>query len=169
MGLMNCNSSGGNSTDGSHDGRPVADAPVFRDQGGMYEAPPPPMDAPQVQPDAAPADLRSPDGSAREAVVSPDARVFIDQGGMYEAPPPPMMDAPRITPDAQPDAGARDVGSSVDSGTGADADAREAGAPDARDATAAPDTRPDARVFIDQGGMYEAPPPPMDAPILNRG
>jgi hypothetical protein len=124
------------------------------------------MDAPQALPADAQADLRNPDGSAREAAVSPDARVFIDQGGMYEAPPPPMMDAPRITPpDAQPDAGAKDAGSGVDSGTGADADAGEAGAPDARDATVIPDTR----VFIDQGGMYEAPPPPMDARPFNKG
>jgi radical SAM superfamily enzyme YgiQ (UPF0313 family) len=166
MGLMNCNSSGGNTTDGSRDGKPVADAPVFHDQGGMYEAPPPPMDAPQALPADAQADLRNPDGSAREAAVSPDTRVFVDQGGMYEAPPPPMMDAPRITPpDAQADAGAKDAGSGVDSGTGADADAGEAGAPVARDATVIPDTR----VFIDQGGMYEAPPPPMDARPLNKG
>jgi radical SAM superfamily enzyme YgiQ (UPF0313 family) len=175
MGLMNCNCTS---------------------QHGVSEMPPSPMDASQdlardasadlgspdgSVPDAASADLPIPDGSVREAAVapdgsapeaavSPDARLFIDQGGMIEAPPPPMMDAPRVTPpDAQPDAGARDVGSSVDSGTGTDADASEAGASDARDATAIPDTRPDARVFIDQGGMIEAPPPPMDAPTLNKG
>jgi hypothetical protein len=77
-----------------------------------------------------------------------------------------MMDAPRITPaDAQSDAGARDVGSSPDAGTSTDAGPSEGGALDSRDATILPDTR----MFIDQGGMIEAPPPPVDARALNRG
>ena len=129
----------------------------------MFEAPPPPMDAPRTnQPDTL---AEIPDTGRPETTATPDTRVFIDQGGMYEAPPPPM-DAPRITPaDAQPDS--PDAGTARDTGSrsGDEAGASETRPADTRDATTVPDTR----LFIDQGGMIEAPPPPMDTRPPTKG
>jgi anaerobic magnesium-protoporphyrin IX monomethyl ester cyclase len=155
VGLMNCDSKGGlksNGKDSGSDGaeaadtRPPADTTSFKDQGGMFEAPPPPMDAPVVTtpyaaPDRAPdlsqadvadggADQRSDattgeaggDDTSGDARPVADAVIFLDQIGVMEAPPPPM---------------------------------------DARPVT-------DAVVFRDQGGMFEAPPPAMDATGLKR-
>lgn len=149
VGLLNCNSKSGMELTpkdgGARDGTPSADtasipdAKVFKDQGGMFEAPPPPMDAPLVKYDARPdegtdaqADAGSDtkrdaqvseagaiDGGLADAKIVADALVFKDQGGMMEAPPPPMDARPIV----------------------------------------------DAIVFKDQGGMMEAPPPPMDAPM----
>jgi anaerobic magnesium-protoporphyrin IX monomethyl ester cyclase len=130
VGLMGCNSEGSlksNHPDGATrdaspitDSKPVADAFAYKDQGGMFEAPPPPMDAPIVKLDTA---------------------------------------VPDATADAGADAG-RDAGTAIDGG------AREDGGLDADKV----DLRPvvDAIVFKDQGGMFEAPPPPMDAPIVKR-
>jgi anaerobic magnesium-protoporphyrin IX monomethyl ester cyclase len=110
------------------DSKPITDTFVYKDQGGMFEAPPPPMDAPITkrdsaatdgQPDAAPAGDGAGDGgsgggdgaSSLDGGVDggntdlPSARdtiVFKDQGGMFEAPPPPM-DAPLPGPDASRD------------------------------------------------------------------
>jgi hypothetical protein len=158
VGLMNCDSknglkpnkdAGGDATQAA-DVKSVEDA--FRDQGGMFEAPPPRLDAPAEAARDLPPDLRADappdvgadagrdgtaDGTASEAgtldVGTADARDgFVRQDGMFEAPPPPM-DARRdtITPADTVDAG--------------------------RDA-----------VFLDQGGMFEAPPPPMDATIAKK-
>ena len=96
------------------------------------------------------------DASTRDSVQAdtktvPDTTTFKDQGGMFEAPPPPM-DAPIIKQDAQADAGVK-----------GDAEVSEAGPLDT--GTTDVKTVPDALVFKDQGGMFEAPPPPMDAPI----
>jgi anaerobic magnesium-protoporphyrin IX monomethyl ester cyclase len=109
--------------------------------------------------------LRSaPDGSTADATQAADTKpladavAFRDQGGMFEAPPPPM-DAPVVPPrDAGSDGGASEAGS---------LDAESA---DARTSADATDTRAiaDAVVFKDQGGMFEAPPPPMDAPVIKR-
>jgi hypothetical protein len=147
VGLLNCNSKSGmdlSARDAGTDDRTQspdakADATVYKDQGGMWEAPPPPMDAPLVkydtppdqgadaQPDAG-ADAKvdaqvseagALDGSQADTKTVSDAVVFKDQGGMWEAPPPPMDARPIV----------------------------------------------DAPVFKDQGGMWEAPPPPMDAPL----
>ena len=154
VGLLNCDSKTGIKSDPKDgatadsaqaaDTRPPADATQFKDQGGMFEAPPPPMDArpevtadapPDLRPDTLPdatedaaADARSDAGAdtmeseagALDSQAIPDAVDFKDQGGMFEAPPPPM------------------------------------------------DAKPDTVVFKDQGGMFEAPPPPMDAPIVKR-
>lgn len=138
VGLLNCNSKSslGTGRDAASDGPPSADSKkpddAFKDQGGMFEAPPPPMDArldttADANPDASP-DAGSSDGLdalVREAGVADTADgkrdAFVDQGGMFEAPPPPM--------DAK-----------VDRMLVVDA------------------------VFRDQGGMFEAPPPPMSAP-----
>ena len=84
---------------------------------------------------------------------------------MFEAPPPPM-DAPVvITPDAQSDA-QPDASADARRDTISDAGVSEAGALD----TGTSDTKPifDTVVFKDQGGMMEAPPPPMDAAIVKR-
>ena len=126
VGLMNCDSKGGLSSKGKDgsasdsataaDTKPVADATVFKDQGGMFEAPPPPMDAPV---------LGTPDSA-------PDRQV-----------------------DLQADAG-------IDAGIDARLDARiDSGISEAGTTDTAPVA--DAAVFKDQGGMMEAPPPPMDA------
>jgi radical SAM superfamily enzyme YgiQ (UPF0313 family) len=152
VGLLNCDSNSGKSMsakDGSAadstqvtDIKAASDAMIYKDQGGMLEAPPPPMDAPSVkldtQPDRGPdvqadagadakhdADIGEAgtlDSSPADARVVVDAFVYKDQGGMFEAPPPPM---------------------------------------DAR-------TIVDAFVFKDQGGAMEAPPPPMDAPMTKK-
>jgi hypothetical protein len=89
-----------------------------------------------------------------------DTRVFLDQGGMFEAPPPPV-DAPVVPPadaarDSNPSGDAREAG--VDGGVS------DGGNGDAGDARSA-----DTRVFVDQGGMFEAPPPPVDARPGNKG
>ena len=160
MGLMNCDSSG-STTDGGSDARVVTDTPVFHDQGGMIEAPPPPMDAPRINQADTLAEIR--DTGRPETTATPDTRVFIDQGGMYEAPPPPM-DAPRPA-DTQPDSPDAGAGRDTALGSGEDAGASETRPADTRDAT----TAPDARLFIDQGGMIEAPPPPMDTRPPEKG
>ena len=128
VGLLNCDSNTGSKTttkDGAAgdstqvaDTKSVADSPTFKDQGGMFEAPPPPMDAP--------------------VVITPDAQS-----------------------DAQPDASADARRDTI-----SDAGVSEAGALD----TGTSDTKPifDTVVFKDQGGMMEAPPPPMDAAIVKR-
>jgi anaerobic magnesium-protoporphyrin IX monomethyl ester cyclase len=152
VGLLNCDSKTGIKTTGKDgsaaetaqtaDSKPPADTAAFRDQGGMIEAPPPPMDArpeaaPDAQPDARPdaqpdhpsdvaadsggdagADTLVSEAGGRDSQIA-DA-VFKDQGGMIEAPPPPM------------------------------------------------DAKADTLTFKDQGGMFEAPPPPMDAPLAKR-
>jgi anaerobic magnesium-protoporphyrin IX monomethyl ester cyclase len=161
VGLMNCDSKSsikttkdaGADTTQAADGKPAGDA--FRDQGGMFEAPPPRLDAPpEATPDLPPdsgsdsaadvgrdggsdvkrdgADATSADTTAGEAgtvdVGTADTRDgFVDQGGMFEA-PPPRLDAKQDTVTL--------------------ADAVDAG----KDA-----------VFVDQGGMFEAPPPAMEA------
>jgi len=153
VGLLNCDSNSGMNLagkDGSTadstqatDTKAIPDATVFKDQGGMFEAPPPPMDAPvenkrDAQPDAGadgPADAGTEarsdtqvseagvlDTGVADAKPVADAVVFKDQGGMIEAPPPPMDARPIV----------------------------------------------DTVVFKDQGGMFEAPPPPMDAAIVKK-
>jgi anaerobic magnesium-protoporphyrin IX monomethyl ester cyclase len=113
VGLLNCNSEGGakSLSDGSPDS-PVADtkapAETYKDQMGMFEAPPPPMDAPlevgrdSSVPDSSVADTGVSEAGARDAGASEagvtDLKpkgdvVFLDQMGMFEAPPPPL-DAP---------------------------------------------------------------------------
>ncbi len=82
-----------------------------------------------------------------------DGRIYLDERGMIEAPPPPV-DAPIQTGedggvDATPDA-------SLDARGGMDA------TPDAS-LDAQTDAARDTRTFVDQGGMIEAPPPPVDA------
>jgi hypothetical protein len=165
MSLMNCDGSGSEKgRDGGPDGKTANDTRVFLDQGGMYEAPPPPMDAPgKDQPDAS-ADSR--DGGGKESGISPDTRTpdgraFVDQGGMYEAPPPPM-DAPRL--DTRSDSASIDSRADTEAGgeAGGDTGGSDAKSSETRDAL------PYTRVFINQDGMYEAPPPPMDAPA-NKG
>jgi anaerobic magnesium-protoporphyrin IX monomethyl ester cyclase len=164
VGLMNCDSQNavksardaGPDTTQAADSKPAADTSSFRDQGGMFEAPPPRMDAPfQPGPDLGPdlgsdagpdagadaglADAKASDGTTGEAGVPDDGGTdarrdgFVDQGGMFEA-PPPRMDA-RIP--------GTDTGDAP---------------PPARDAVA----------YFDQGGMFEAPPPPMDAAIAKK-
>jgi len=128
------------------DGGPVRDASVKLDQVGMNETAPPPLDA----------------------NLKPDTRIFVDQGGMIEAPPPPVDANIPIPRDAgvdsqRPDSGASDA-------DGGDGDAGDARSPDAQSPDAkSPDARRadarvprDTRVFIDQAGMIEAPPPPVD-------
>ena len=169
VGLLNCDSKGGlksNPKDGSAadgtqaaDTKPVADTITFKDQGGVMEAPPPPMDAPaeapaDLRPDSLPdagTDVRD-DAGVSEAgsgdgklADARDAVVFKDQGGVMEAPPPPMD--------------ARDAVAFLDQGGVFE------GPPDPpMDAKAVAD----AVVFLDQGGMFEAPPPPMDAAIVKK-
>jgi anaerobic magnesium-protoporphyrin IX monomethyl ester cyclase len=133
VGLLNCNGKSalpttrdGSFTDSAADSKSVADTTAYKDQGGMFEAPPPPMDAPIV-PDASVPDgvsfdngidagAGAIDGGAKDATAVADAFAFKDQGGMFEAPPPPA----------------------------------------------------DAFMFRDQGGMFEAPPPPADASLVRR-
>jgi len=114
VGLLNCSSEGGakSLSDGSTDTTPVADtkaaAETYKDQAGMFEAPPPPMDAPlETRGDsgvseAGAADAGATDSGATEAgtmeagiadLKPKNDILFFDQGGMFEAPPPPM-DAP---------------------------------------------------------------------------
>ncbi len=122
VGLLNCDSKpqmnragkDGGATDSSQstDTKVISDAKIFKDQGGMIEAPPPPMDAPMIKYDA---------GADQGADVPPDAGA-----------------------DAKRDTQVSEAGS-LDSGLG-----------DGK-------TVADALVFKDQGGMIEAPPPPMDA------
>jgi hypothetical protein len=113
VGLLNCNSESGakSLSDGSTDS-PVADtkapAETYKDQTGMFEAPPPPMDAPlEARRDSSVADSSVADSGVAEAGATEagffeagvaDLKpkndvVFLDQMGMFEAPPPPM-DAP---------------------------------------------------------------------------
>ncbi len=135
VGLLNCNSKGGidasrkdaSAADSSPvaDTKPNADTSTFKDQGGMFEAPPPPMDAP-VQ-------------------MGTDAQ-------------------PDIQPDTRPDAGLdrRDADTADGRNVSSDVMTGEAGALDggnAADSKAILDTA----VFKDQGGMFEAPPSPMNA------
>lgn len=119
VGLLNCNGKGalrtthdGSASDSSAaaDSKGVADATTYKDQGGMFEAPPPPMDAPIV-PDASVPDISSADGSidtgsdagaTKDATAIADAFVFKDQGGMFEAPPPPA-DASLVRRDVSKD------------------------------------------------------------------
>jgi radical SAM superfamily enzyme YgiQ (UPF0313 family) len=145
MSMMNCNQSGTSEMAPSPlDASRARDANP-KDQNGMNEMAPPPVDA-----------------STRK-----DTRVFLDQGGMFEAPPPPV-DAPvvpldaskdtKTTPDTR-DSGSIDAGSDGGKVDGGTADGSSDGAPnDGGDAR-----KPDARVYVDQGGMFEAPPPPVDA------
>jgi hypothetical protein len=139
VGLLNCDSKSGLEAgrDAGADGNqpktdtlPIADSPSYKDQGGMFEAPPPRLDAPMVQtfdvlPDVS-GDAAS-DGadgvlsdankdSAKDTVpgeaggldtgatneVRPilDTAVFKDQGGMIEA-PPPRLDAPIVKTDSK--------------------------------------------------------------------
>jgi hypothetical protein len=157
VGLMNCNSKSGlksNLGDGSAadgtqaaDTKPIADTATFKDQGGMMEAPPPPMDAPaevsvDVRPDV-------------QADVRPDVQsdVLADAGA-----------------DIRGDASADVRGDTADSranDAGRDTAVSEAGAVDLGTLV---DTKAilDTAVFKDQGGMIEAPPPPMDAPIVKK-
>jgi len=75
---------------------------------------------------------------------------------MFEAPPPPM-DAPLET---RGDSGVSEAGAAAAGAT--DSGATEAGTMEAGIA----DLKPKNDIlFFDQGGMFEAPPPPMDAPI----
>ncbi len=136
VGLLNCDSTSSLKTsprDGSAadsaqaaDSKPVPDATTFRDQGGMLEAPPPPMDAPKVLVQDASVDTRDAGardagaldtGTSDDAKLIADAVTFRDQGGVMEAPPPPMDAKPIV----------------------------------------------DAPVFRDQGGVMEAPAAPMNA------
>ena len=108
VGLLNCDSSNHPSAkDGSAadttqvaDTKPAADATVFKDQGGMFEAPPPPMDAPILPPprdvgaDASGNEAGTLDTGTGDAQPAADAVAFKDQGGMFEAPPPPMAAPP---------------------------------------------------------------------------
>jgi len=144
VGLLNCNSSSDpkSADDGSvADTKPIADTTVFKDQGGMFEAPPPPMDAFVPQP----------------VDVRPD--------GLPDAQPEAQSD---MRSDVRPDAGAdsrnTDDGSPDASEVGGDTVTGEAGGVD--EGTADTKTIPDTIVFMDQGGMFEAPPPPMDALLL---
>jgi hypothetical protein len=142
VGLLNCDSTGADATrDGATndaraaDTKPIADTAAYTDQGGMFEAPPPRLDAPIVTP----------------ADVAPD-----------------------LGPDLAPDGGA-DVRTDAADSRAADTRAAD-GANDAGEADAgaidggAVDTRPvaDAVLFMDQGGMFEAPPPAMDAAVFKR-
>jgi anaerobic magnesium-protoporphyrin IX monomethyl ester cyclase len=139
VGLMNCESKStlqsskdaGADAVQAADTKPVADT-TFKDQGGMFEAPPPRLDAPAERtPDLAP-DLRAdsaPDASADVGRDAADARTG--------------------------DAGTAD-------GVTGDATTGEAGTLDG----GAADARSDG--FVDQGGMFEAPPPPMDATIAKK-
>ena len=132
VGLFNCKSETGLqiTRDGATDATPADTKPAaekYTDQGGMFEAPPPPMDArmeaaADLAPDAG-ADLRGDggvseagalDGDKADAKPISDGVLYTDQGGMYEAPPPPM------------------------------------------------DAKKDTLLYTDQGGMYEAPP---DVPL----
>jgi radical SAM superfamily enzyme YgiQ (UPF0313 family) len=106
VGLLNCNSEGGakSLSDASTD-TPVADtksaAETFKDQGGMFEAPPPPMDAPvEARGDSAISEAGATDLKPKNDVL------FLDQGGMFEPPPPPM-DAPV---EARRDSGVSEAG-----------------------------------------------------------
>ena len=125
------------------DGGRVLDSSIKLDQGGMNEMAPPPLDA----------------------NLKPDTRVFVDQGGMIEAPPPPVdanigvrYDAGVVTVDTRgPDLGG-DVGDAQSGEVHGDTQALDQRP---ADATVPKDTR----LFIDQGGMIEAPPPPVDAAI----
>ena len=83
------------------------------------------------------------------------AETYKDQGGMFEAPPPPM-DAPL---EAHGDGSVSEAGATEVRG---DSSVGEAGATEA----GVVDLKPKNDIlFLDQGGMFEAPPPPMDAPI----
>ena len=96
VGLLNCNSKGGLETpaDGAvADTKTIADTTAFKDQGGMFEAPPPPMDAPvnrDAGRDAVAGEASTLDAGTSDTKTIPDTVVFMDQGGMFEAPPPPM-------------------------------------------------------------------------------
>jgi radical SAM superfamily enzyme YgiQ (UPF0313 family) len=143
VGLMNCDSKSSlksNPKDGATDGtqaadtKPVADTPAFTDQGGMFEAPPPRLDAPIESP----ADLAPDLGPDLALDTSPDA----------------SADVRTDTADSRTGDAARDAGTS------------EAGALDVGNKDAKPVV--DTVVFMDQGGMFEAPPPPMDAAVVKR-
>jgi hypothetical protein len=137
VGLLNCNSNNAvqPGRDAAADGNqpkadtlPIADTPTYKDQGGMFEAPPPRLDAPMVQ----------------KFDVAPD--VGSDDSA----------DAARASDGAGAEAG-KDLGRDTGSG--------EAGS---LDTGVVEEVRPilDTAVFKDQGGMFEAPPPRMDAPII---
>jgi anaerobic magnesium-protoporphyrin IX monomethyl ester cyclase len=111
VGLLNCNSESGlkSTPDGATDGLRATDAVSdgrFTDQGGMFEAPPPPMDArpdqatdlaPDLAPDAS-QEVRNEAGVNEAVALDGDKRdvkqdTFVDQRGMFEGPPDPPMDA----------------------------------------------------------------------------
>ena len=164
VGLLNCNSDGiaiNARRDASPaDSKKIVDSTTFRDQGGMFEAPPPRLDAPVVsEPDAEPDAGVSEAGAGDTLDAKPvsDAAIFRDQGGVFEAPPPPL-DAPPERLDARLDA-RLDTASFRDQGGVFEAP------PPPMDAAI---VKRDSAVFRDQGGMFEAPPPPPDAPITKR-
>jgi radical SAM superfamily enzyme YgiQ (UPF0313 family) len=145
MSMVNCEQSG--ATEKSPDASLAQDAKPKLDQAGMNEMAPPPVDASPHK----------------------DARVFLDQGGMFEAPPPPI-DAPVVPPadaarDGKLSGDTRDAGS----GDGGDGGAMDGASSDGGRAEVGDARSVDTRVFVDQGGMVEAPPPPVDAKPGNKG
>jgi hypothetical protein len=85
-------------------------------------------------------------GTKRDALPKTDTPQYRDSPGVFEAPPPPMRDAAEGVDTSVVDTAKADAGTSDVQGNDARLDALV--------------TR-DAFVYRDQGGVYEAPPPPL--------
>jgi anaerobic magnesium-protoporphyrin IX monomethyl ester cyclase len=171
VGLLNCNSKDAlrtghdAATDGTQqkaDTLPAGDVATYRDQGGMMEAPPPRLDAPNLQqPDVSRADLGADLGPDASSGTKPE--VGRDTGGDGAS----DGRRPDLPSEAGKDAGVSEAGA-LD--TGRLEDVRPvldtAVFKDQGGMIEAPPPRLDAPVFRDQGGMVEAPPPRLDAPIV---
>jgi anaerobic magnesium-protoporphyrin IX monomethyl ester cyclase len=137
-------------TGGQSNDSGVVDASVtggsYSNDGGMFEAPPPPMDSGV----GGLLDAGTGGSSSTGGVTASTGGRFISDGGMFEAPPPPMDSgvggyfATGGSSSETGGAGASSGAGGVEAGAGGEGGAGTGGN------------------YVSDGGMFEAPPPPLD-------